>query len=696
MKFSCQWLSDSVALPSSTETGVREIAERLTAAGLAVEYIEPTGEDFVLDIDVTTNRPDAMCHHGLARDLSAIFDRDLHFPKSEISESAESAAGVATVTIEDARCPRYAARVLRGLSVGPSPSWLVERLSAIGLRSINNVVDVTNYVLWELGQPLHAFDLATIPGGEIHVRAAREGETLVTLDGVSRTLDPEVLVIADRTRAIALAGIMGGLETEVTATTRDVLLESAHFDPKAVRRGAKCLGMHTDASHRFERGADPELCARALDRAAHLLRELAGGDVLAGVVDVRWDASADWRRGGRLTLAGLNGFLGATATDEQIERWYRRLGFELEADGPGAWRVRAPSWRYYDFQPTKPSGQIYEADLYEEAARLHGLDAIPAALPAIGGSDAPATPELLRRRRVADVLAAAGYAEAIHYAFCDPAEAAALPRLRPAAAMLALANPLSEHYAVMRPSLLPGLVEAARFNLNRGAEAVRLFEVGKIFVPRDGERFPEELETVGVVTGGSLGTPWERRAEIDFFDLKGAFEELALVFGVELELRAATLPGLLPGATAEVLVGNEVVGVLGRLTAEDGTAVFAGELLLDSLGAGALGSKVEPPPRLPGIAVDLTLTHALDVPWTDLVRAVEEVGPANLRSVSLKDRYQGKGVPRGAVNTTLAFVYNAADRSLTQDEVNQRQGAVAKELERRFGWSSAKEDGHGD
>lgn len=688
MKFSCQWLSESITLPDLSEAGIRELAARLTAAGLAVEYVERAGEDFVLDIDVTTNRPDAMCHHGLARDLSALLDLDLRFPACTFAEGAETAASAVSVTIEDARCPRYAARILRGVRVGPSPAWLAARLAAIGLRSINNVVDVTNYVLWELGQPLHAFDLATIPGGEIRVRAARAGETLITLDGVARELDPEVLVIADRERAVALAGIMGGLDTEVTAGTTDVLLESAHFDPKAVRRGAKRLGMHTDASHRFERGADPELCARALDRAAHLLVEVAGGTVLAGVVDARWHGSADWCRSGRLTLDGLAGFMGVEVETSWVERWFARLGFELAAESPAAWRVRVPSWRYYDFQPVKPTGLVYEADLYEEAARLHGLDDIPSALPAIGGSDAPASPELVRRRKVADVLAAAGFAEAIHYAFCDSREAAALPRLRPEAGLLALANPLSEHYDVMRPSLLPGLLEAARFNLNRGAEAVRLFEIGKIFVPRHGERFPEELETVGVVLGGARGTPWERRAELDFFDLKGVLEELAAVFGVDLTPRAADLVGLVPGATAEIVAGGQVVGTLGRLAGEDGTPLYAGELLLAALGTGAGRLTVQPPPRLPGVAVDLTLTHPLAVSWTQLVGVIEEVAPADLRSVALKDRYQGKGVPRGAVNTTLAFVYNAAERSLTQDEVNERQMAVARALETRFGWKA--------
>ncbi len=699
MKFSLAWLRDLVDLPEEPAT----VASRLTAAGLAVEQVEEAGSDTVLDVEVTTNRVDAMNHLGLARELAAIFDRPLRMPDASPPEAAEPAAGAVRVSIADPGCHRYAARVVRGVRIGPSPAWLRARLEAIGGRSINNVVDVTNYVLWELGQPIHAFDFAKVGGREIIVRAARAGEKLVTLDGVERELDLETLVIADAAEPVGLGGVMGGQASEVTEATVEVLIESAHFSPKAVRRTARRLGMHTDASHRFERGSDPEMCAFAASRAATLIRQVAGGEVLAGVVDVRREPDRSWRLQGRLAQARLDRFVGIPVPPADVERWLTRLGFELEREGEDAWRVRVPSWRWYDFQSPRTAagpgggvGECWESDLFEEAARLLGLDAIPATLPATRGGDAPPSPAIIRRRQVARHLAACGYAEAIHYAFHDPVDAAKLPALKPGAPV-ELANPLSERYSVMRRSLLPGLVESARFNQRRGAAAVRLFEIGRVFFARSilhrpasgaTPELPEEVEMVGLVAGGSVGSPWQRLAEIDFFDLKGAVEGLAAGFGVEIEARPAVLPGLLEGATAELLSRGEVVGYLGRLAEEEGCPLFVAELALPALGEGPAGLEVEASSRFPGVAADLTLTHGTEVPWAELAAAIEAHRPSILTGFELKDRYQGPGVPEGAVNTTIAFAYGAPDRSLTQEEVNAAHLALANQLESRYGWGS--------
>ncbi|MEO1366607.1 MAG: phenylalanine--tRNA ligase beta subunit-related protein, partial [Acidobacteriota bacterium] len=290
MQFSKNWIGDYVELPAEVET----LAERLTNAGLSVEGLEDRGDDHLMDLDVTTNRPDCMNHFGLAREVAAVFGSDLKRPAVDLEPVATTIEDVASLEIDDFElCPRYTALALRGVKVGPSPEWLVERLEAIGSRSINNVVDVTNYVLWETGQPLHAFDLRKIRGGHIRVRSAAEGETLKTLDGEMRELDPSILVIADRSEPIALAGVMGGFDSEVTDSTVDILLESAHFDPTTVRKGAKKLGLHTDACHRFERGADPEACLDAARRAAALMIELGGGELLAGALDLR-QLPEDW------------------------------------------------------------------------------------------------------------------------------------------------------------------------------------------------------------------------------------------------------------------------------------------------------------------------------------------------------------------------------------------------------------------
>jgi len=707
MKFSRNWIGEYVDLSAATNGEPEALSQRLTAAGLAVEYQEPAGDDVLLDIDVTTNRVDAMSHVGLAREVSTLYGLPLTLPSTALQESAEPVTDAVRITIEDGRCARFSARVVRGVKVGPSPEWLVRRLAAVGGRSINNVVDVTNYVLWELGKPIHAYDLATLAGAEIRVRAAREGETLVTLDGVSRKLDPEILVIADAERAVGVGGVMGGEETEVTGATVDVLIESAHFDPRAIRRGAQKLGLKTDASHRFERGADPEITAFAADRAARLIQEIAGGEILSGVLDVRHDPGADWVRRGRLDLARLDRFMGVAVDPAAVEAWLTRLGFELRAEGEGPggkriWQVRVPTWRYYDFAPTAPSGLCYEADLFEEVARIHGLDDIPATFPPHTRVEPPASAVQLARRRVQEHLAACGHAEAINFAFHDPPSLTALPSLASeergeGGGALELVNPLSELYSVMRRSLLPGLLASARFNQRRGASAVRLFEVGRVFFPSTGgdDPFPVEVEMVGLVAGGNLGSAWEHAVEIDFYDLKGAVESLAECFGRGLRFRAAPVTGMVDGTAAEILTrgegeeDEEVVGLIGRLAEEESYPLYAAELRLDFLAVATDIPQLTIASRFPGVAVDLTFTHALSVDWEEIRRAISEVRPRDLVAFRLKDRYTGKGVPGGAVNTTIAFAYNAADRSLTQEEVNERNQALAAELHHRFGLKGA-------
>lgn len=688
MLFSRNWLNDYVELPAD----VRELARRLTSVGLAVEGIEEKDGDAILDIDVTTNRPDCMNHFGLAREVAVVYERPLRKPPAAPAEAAESIEGVARVDVEDPEgCPRYAARVVRGVRVGPSPGWLKARLEAIGLRPINNVVDVTNFILWEMGQPLHAFDLARLPGGRVVVRRARAGERLTTLDGVERELGPEMLAIADAERPVALAGVMGGADSEVTDATADILIESAHFDRRRVRLTARALGMHTDASHRFERGTDPETCRVAADRAAALIAEIAGGTVLAGAIDVRAEGAFPPRRG-RLDLARLDAFVGVPVPRERTERWLTGLGFGLEKTD-GGWDVTVPSWRLFDFQP-RPDGQLEEADLFEEAIRHFGFDSIPAELPGIPGADAPKSESVVRREKVRDHLSAVGYAEAVNFAFQSEAMDTAFPSLRADVRPLPLANPLSERYAVLRRSLVPNLVESARFNVRRGAAAVRLFEVATVFYDNPGAEIPDQPEHVGLVCGGRVGAAWDRDgAELDFFDLKGAVEGLAEAFGVRLEARPAVLAGLLEGVAAELFRGDRRVGYLGRVADEEGYPLYVAEIDLEALAGGELSLQVESPSRFPGIDADFTLTHALETPWSEIDRAIAERAPEDLVSWRLKVRYRGQGVPEGAVNSTVYFLYNSRERSLTQDEVNERQLALNSELERRFGWRSERGSG---
>jgi phenylalanyl-tRNA synthetase beta chain len=691
MLFSRNWLAQYVDLPGSVE----ELARRLTAAGLAVEGLETRGDDVILDVDVTSNRPDCMCHLGLAREVAVVTGAPLRPPPVELAESAEPAAAAIRVVIDDAEgCPRYVARVVRGITVAPSPAWLQERLAAIGLRPINNVVDVTNYVLWETGQPLHAFDLSRLEGAEIRVRRAHGGESLTTLDGQPRELTAGMLVITDAHRPIALAGVMGGEDTEVTAATRDVLLEGAHFERRTVRRSARALALHTDASHRFERGADPDACRPAVDRAAALLAELAGGTVLASAVEAQGRSLPPCR--GRLSHRALEAFAGFPVAREEVEATLAGLGFELEALGEGEWRVTVPSWRWYDFEPRRePPHELYPADLYEEVLRIGGFDRVPATLPAVPGSDGPVTAVQGRRRRLREVLVGCGFAEAIHYAFHDRVADARFPSLAEGVAV-AITNPLSERYEVLRRSLVPNLLASARFNLRRGAAAVRLFEIGHVFAQGPAGTV-DERETVVLLCGGTVGTPWARAVPLDFFDLKGVVEEVGealLGRGTRLQAEPAALPGVVAGTGAWLSAAGRPLGWMGQLDdPETGEALFAAELETGRLAVAEPRLQVEVPSRYPGVAADLTLTHRLDLPWAAIAAEIEASPPADLASFGLKDRYRGAGVPVGAVNTTIQFLYGSSERSLTQEEVNERQGALARRLEERFGVATSGDAG---
>jgi phenylalanyl-tRNA synthetase beta chain len=686
MEFSLAWLAGYVDLPADPH----ELARRLTAAGLAVEGVSGHGDDTVLDVDVTTNRPDCMNHFGLAREISVILGHPLKRPRACPEEGPEPVGDALRVALEDSEgCPRFAARVVRGVKVGPSPDWLRIRLESIGLRSINNVVDVTNFLLWELGQPLHAYDLEKLAGGTLVARRAREGERLTTLDGQERELDPEILVIADSERPVGLGGVMGGLDSEVTEATRDVAIEGAHFDRRRVRAAARKFGLHTDASHRFERGADPEMCVEAVSRAALLIAEVAGGTVSTGALDER-DPGRSWHRHGRLDLARLDAFAGAEISAADAERWLTGLGFgvdRVDRPGSGIWRVTVPSWRYYDFQPRpEPPHEVYPQDLYEEVLRIYGFDRIPAALPGIPGSDAPKPEYQIRRERARDQLAASGYVETVHFAFLDPARDAAFPSLRPDAKPLRLANPLSEQYSVLRRSLAPNLVETARFNQRRGLPAVRMFEIATVFYEAGPGEIPDQPEHAGLVCGGRVGSPWQREMDLDLFDLKGTLEMLAEGFGVHLEVRPADLPGLLAGSSAELVRDGQVVGWFGRVEEDEGYPLYVAELATAALAGGNPSLAIVIPSRHPGVSADFTLTHSLATPWAEIDRAIRELEPPDLVSWDLKVRYRGPGVPEGAVNTTISFFYNARERSLTQGEVNERQLGLQQELERRFGW----------
>lgn len=678
MKLSHSWLRDHI----TSELSAAELAERLTGCGMNVEVRDSVGDDEVWDVDITTNRPDAMNHHGLAREAAAAGCGTLRALAGGVPEGGEAIASLAAVTVEDgAGCARYCARVIRGVTVGPSPTWLVERLEHCGIRSINTVVDATNYVLLDLGQPLHAFDLDRLAGRRIVVRRARGGERLTTLDGIDRTLDPSDLVIADAERAMALAGVMGGGDSEITVASRDILIESAYFDALSVRRTARRHGLATEASHRFERGCDREMARLAVDRVAALIVELAGGVTATGVIDVQTPAAEPRRVA--FSLAGLARFTGCPVPRAFVLRVLQALGFEPRGEGD-------------DVICTVPSHRVdieLAEDLYEEVLRHFGYDNIPSALPVVTAQPGARLGSWPVTERARDAVAAAGLAEAVTYAFLAPEleAATASSPLAARGAAIALDNPLSVRMSVLRRSLLGPLAEAAAGNLRRGAERVALAEVARVFHRSDGQ-MPGE-ERLGVVLAGGFGG-WDSRRPTDFLDLKGVVETLLEQLGVSgVAWRPAQDCAVLAaGEAAEVVRDGEVVAIVGRLADAVATLIEAPLPLwvaeIDLAPAGAQAAVTfRAIPRFPAVVADLTVRHRVELPFAELAAAVRAASPAWLEDVAPVVRYSGEGVAAGEVKTTLRLVYRMQDRSLTQEEVNGAHFALMDTLARRLGVS---------
>ncbi len=660
--------------------------------------------DVIFDIAPPANRADLLSHHGLARELAALFDLDQPTTKTKVKESKTKAQATVEIAATD-RCPRYLGRVIEGVAVGPSPAPVVQRLAALGIRSISNVVDATNLVLMELGHPLHAFDLDKLAEGRVIVRRATEGEALTTLDGVARTLSADDLVIADAARPIALAGVMGGGDSEVGPGTTRILLESAHFEARGVRRTGKRHGLHTEASHRFERGTDPDMVEVALDRCAQLIVELAGGAVSKGVISAGRGRSKPVVASIRPERA--TAFLGRPVDRAEIRRTLGALGLtKAEAPraskakaskgakagkkGEGALHFEVPSWR---------ADLSREVDLIEELARIAGFGLIPTVLPGAGGAVRAQPAPLDPLDDVRRALVAEGYHEAISLAFASPSQLQAIG-LDQASAVV-VANPLGEESALLRPSLLPALLKATRHNQAMSRTDVRLFEVGRSFRwsplnPADGvasaDGLPEETSRAAIVLRGRRGAAgwWGGNEQADVFDLKGAVEAVLEAFGIEATFAALSRPWLHPRSAGEIRgPGGAVLGELGELHPDvaqrldlDGPPVFVAELSVDALAA-ARGAvrKMRPLPRFPAVARDLSFFVGRAVPAGELLATVRQAAGAALEEVRLFDVYEGKGVPDGERSVAVTMAFRALDRTLTDAEVDAAQGAVIAALE---------------
>ncbi len=678
MLISYKWLSELTGTKSSAE----EIRERLTNVGLAVDAVEARGDDFVLDVEVPSNRGDCLSHVGIARELAVIEKSQVSSPQPQVSRTEGKTRDFASVEIIDADlCPRYAARIVRGVKIGPSPDWLKKKLEAIGQRPINNVADITNFVLHEFGQPLHAFDLTKLAGNRIVVRRAAKGEMIKTLDGVERKLDKQMLVIADAQRPVAVAGVMGGEESEISNATVDVLIESAYFNAASVRRTAKLLGLNTEASHRFERGTDPEGVIRAQERCVALICELAGGTAPEDALDVCPNPFKS--REVTLRPARVEAITSLKVQTEEMLRILLALGFDLQEQTDDHLTFVVPSWRH---------DVAIEEDLVEEVARHTGYDKIKSALPFASSAGEYHSTEN-RKRALRSALKDRGYDEAIDLSFIAHADEFELIPLFENSAAVVLSNPIIEEASEMRRTLLPGLLNSIQNNINHGTRDVCLFELGRVFAGANGE-LPLEREVLALVATGAFMRAEQAKGEreLGFYDVKGALESAIEAMNVPpLKFAGAQVKHLRAGQSARVSFGNTAVGSIGRL-AESVAAeykfrqpVFVAELDLTTLlDAAELPVLYRPLPRFPSIVRDVSLLVDRGVTLAELVEAIEGEKAAYFIGAQFVGTYEGEGIPETKRSITLRLEYRADDRTLRDEEVDAVHWPVIESLKQKF------------
>jgi phenylalanyl-tRNA synthetase beta chain len=693
-------VESSGMLCSAKELGLAEDAQGLLILDPSLEPGTPLAEalgldDVVFEVNVTPNRADALSHLGVAREVSVLTEGPLKIPEAKLGEAAERAADKVKLRIEDAeRCPRYAARVIEGVKIGPSPDWLQRRLKACGVRPISNVVDITNYVLMETGQPLHAFDLDRLAGGEIIVRRARPNEKMTTLDGKERALDPDDLLICDRDRAQVLAGVMGGADSEVSGKTTRVLLECAHFAPSGIRRSSKRHALHTESSHRFERGTDVGGVPWVLDRTAALIAELAGGKVLAGQVDVYPAPIA--AREVSLPLARVSALLGTEVPEAETRRILEALGFKALSEQSGSVRYRVPSWRV-DVDRLE--------DLVEEVARVRGYDRVPARLPTSAIKPVSSPPSAEAERRVRAALSGFGLDEVVNYSFVDPKDLPwttprALGELGQPVESIKLKNPLSVEQSVMRPGLYQGLLANLSRNLRHQVDRVRLYELGRSYRPNahGGQGTTpvahERLEVAGVLWGRRSPRTWSLKDEpADFFDAKGAVETIFSALHLEATFQPAEAAPFHPRACARVLsAAGEELGLVGELHPKTAKkldlpgGVFLFSLDFEALlGAAKLVPEYQGLSKFPAVLRDLAVVVPVELRNEDVRKVILDVGQPLVEEASIFDVYTGKPIPEGRKNLAYALTYRAKDRTLTDAEVSQAHTKIVEEVNRRLG-----------
>jgi phenylalanyl-tRNA synthetase beta chain len=640
---------------------------------IGVPVFEALGlKDTILEIGLTPNRADCLSAIGIAREIAAKLGEKISCPSQLLKESDNPIEAQTSVTVEDPDlCPRYAARLITGCTIAPSPQWLSDRLKTVGLRSINNVVDVTNYVLMEYGHPLHAFDFKRLAGGQIIVRRAVDGEEFTTLDGQVRVLRSSDLTIRDNERVVALAGIMGGENSEISDDTQNILLESAYFNPSAIRLTSKRLGLHTESSHRFERGADIDIVPVALDRAASLIAELAGGSISKGSIDVYPVKSVQKKIA--LRVERINSVLGVKLSMNEVESLLTRLEFSLLRLDDGVLEVIVPSFRV-DVER--------EIDLIEEIARLHGFENIPTTMPLVKlSSDRPSLHQDMERR-TRNVLVGLGFNEVINFSFIAPEvfDKIHLATDDKRRSSISLRNPIVEEHSIMRTTLLPSLLKTVSDNYMRRVLNQRIFEMRRVYLPNPDLDLPKEpLFIAGIITGRRASEGWNQNKDmVDFFDLKGNIENMLAALGIEggRYSNVDLDPYYHPGKACNLLIDKDIVGSLGELhpdisdNFDISQQVYYFELNFEQL---VKHQKDVPtivsPPRFPDITRDIAMLVDDSLTVEKLLATVRKLSIQEIEDVNVFDVYKGEHVPSGKTSIAIRIRYRRQDRTLTDGEV---------------------------
>jgi phenylalanyl-tRNA synthetase beta chain len=647
--------------------------------------------DTVFELDLTPNRPDCLSVIGIAREIAIIQNSPLKYPDYAIEDKADIIHQKTSVKIEAPdHCPRYAARLVENVAVTASPYWLQNRLLSVGLRPINNIVDITNFVMLETGQPLHAFDFDNLAQNRIVVRLAAEGEKFTTLDDKERTLESQMLMICDGEKAVGLAGVMGGLNSEIEDNTTRVLIEGAYFDPVSIRRTSKRLGLNTDASHRFERGVDPEGCVRAVNRAAKLMVELGGGTLIGAIIDEY--PNLQTVKGVELGVKRTNLLLGTDLDHSQIRQLLESIEFKVEPIDNDADRLKVTA-------PTFRVDVSRREDLMEEVARLSGYNNIPTTFPAMPAEGRPPDRRLQLRNRIKGLMSGFGFSETIAYSFVaeSSSDRLQIKAADPRRAMIHILNPLSEDQAVMRTSLVPGILETMRHNMARQIKNLKIFETGKIFLKKDQQVLPREPEMlIALWTGPRTDASWHSRENpCDFYDIKGAVEALAQALNLEAIRFTAMADDACeytrPGHTAQIMASDLQVGLVGEIHPRVSDAydlkqtAFIFELDLEKIAGLIPQSRVSKPiPRYPAIYRDITVIIDRGIETQTILEAVENFHEILIDNLHLFDVFEGDPIPAGKKSVSFRNTYRSPGKTLEDDDVKDLHKSITERLLNAF------------